>query len=706
LSSRTETSIRRILHPHSVAVFGASENRDKFGGRIAYFMNKHGFRGRMVGINPGRSEVFGNPCYASIGAAPGPIDVAMLAVPNAGLPAAIRECAEAGVGCCVVITTGFAEASAEGAANQAEMVAVAGAAGMRLLGPNCMGFINPGHRLCLCSSVSMDVDGLLEGEVGLISQSGALMVSVVNRAHRDGIGFSVAVSLGNQSDLEICDFLEYMIDDSETSAICLYVEGFKDGPRFLRAAEAAAQARKPLILVKAGRTAEGVRAARSHTASLAGDYAVLEAACRERGVLLTDDPDGMVLAARMLSRWGEPAGDGIGVLSPSGGGVSICSDRLPENGLRLATLSTATQGRLRKLLIEPQVANPVDLGPRLDGVDPIQGAAAAMEALAADPDVSALLMVLLSMPFFTEVTEAATTAAMASGKPLVTVVTVGESGDGSRDVLRRLGPGSVDRLDDALRMLRIWRDWGTALTRPPAVPGRPEAVPRPLEVLPTGTLTEPEAKAVLAGYGIPVNSGLLAADEDQAVTAATALGYPVALKVVSRQVVHKSDLGAVKLGLADPDQVRLAFTAATAGVRSLLPDAQIEGCLVQEMAAGEAELIVGIRRDAQYGPVLVVGSGGILAEVLRDFRVALAPLGHERALELLRELRLWPLLEGVRGNPALDVEAAADVIVRMSWLAADLGERLEDLEINPLMVRAAGAGVVAVDARGHLGAGA
>ncbi|HLW59466.1 MAG TPA: acetate--CoA ligase family protein [bacterium] len=705
MSSRTTPTVREILHPRSVAVFGASESTDKFGGRITHYLIRHGFEGRLVPINPSHREVFGRPCVPRIGAAPGPIDVAILAVPPEVLVPMVEECGQAGVGCCVILTIGFAETDTpEGVAAQARLVELSRRYGIRLVGPNCLGLINPHHHLALTSSVAMEVPALIPGAIGLISQSGALMVSIHNRAHASGIGFSACASLGNQADLEICDFLEYMVEDPLTRAICLYVEGFKDPMRFLRAAESAQRARKPVIMVKVGRTGPGVRAAKSHTASLAGDFAVIEAACRERGVILTDDPnDGMVQAADVLARWGAPRGDGIGVLSPSGGGVSVTADRLTERGLRLAALHPSTRDRLRGLLLPPQVNNPLDLGGRLSA-DIIENAGQAMAALAADPDVSALMIMLSTTPFFAEVTRELAKAALASGKPVVTIVMPGSAADRPREVLRQSGCPFYDRLDDGVRIWEIWTAYWRALQRPaivpPGDPPRPAGAAEALRRAPAGALTEPEAKTLIAAYGIPVTPGRMAATGDEAVAVAGAIGYPVALKAVSRRVVHKTEAGAVRLNLADAASVREAFAAVADAVRRYDPAAVVEGCLVQAMARAEAEVIVGVRRDPQFGPVVLVGAGGILAELMRDVQIALAPVSVERAREMLRALRVWPVLEGLRGRPALDADAVAEIVSRMSWLGADLDGRLVDLEANPVLVRRAGEGAVVVDARG------
>ncbi len=380
-------SMHDILHPRAVAVFGASENKDKFGGRIMHFLVRHGFSGQIFPINPNRSKILDHQAFASISDVPEPIQVAILAVPMDQLHESIKQCAAAGVGCCVIVTTGFAEASEDGARLQNEIVETARGAGMRIIGPNCMGLINTKWRLALCSSVVLDTDRLLTGAIGLISQSGALMVSLFDRAANDGIGLGICVSLGNQADVEICDLLEYMVDDPGTRAICLYAEGFRDPARFVRAAAACQIAGKPLILVKTGRTPDGVRAAQSHTASLAGSFDALASVCREHGVVLADDPVTMIRIADFLVRWPTTQAGGAGVLSSSGGGAGIMVDRLSQSGIRLARLSEATRAELGKLLLPPQADNPIDLGGKLLP-ESIEIADAAMAVLAADPDVS------------------------------------------------------------------------------------------------------------------------------------------------------------------------------------------------------------------------------------------------------------------------------------------------------------------------------
>ncbi|WGF90876.1 acetate--CoA ligase family protein [Marinivivus vitaminiproducens] len=691
-------AIGQIVEPASIAVIGASESRAKFGGRIMDHLVRHGFAGELVPINPTRDTVQGRASYPTLSAVPRPPDVAILAVPGETLLDHVAKAADAGVGCCVIIATGFAEAGEDGAALQAELVAISRRSGMRLVGPNCMGLIVPHHRMPLCSSVVLDTDRLLTGDISLISQSGALMVSVFDRASADDIGFRHCVSLGNQADLEISDFLEFMAEDPGTKAVCLYVEGLKDGPRFVKAAAACREAGKPVLLVKTGRTEAGVKSARSHTASLAGSFEVFEAACREAGVVLARDPDDMVRAANILVRHPQPRRPGgVGVYSSSGGGAGIASDRVTEIGLEMAALAPGTRAKLGELLLPPQADNPIDLGGR-NAPSSVDVTTTAAEILLSDDAVAYGLMVLTSMPFFADQTHLIGQVAKSSSKPCFLALTPGNAADGPRERLRALGQPFFDRFEDALRALELVAQHDRLSGETTASPVRDADRPASVHI-PAGAATESEVKRALAAYGVPVVEEASAATAAAAANAAGRIGFPVVLKAVSRDIAHKSDVGAVALGLADPTAVTAAAETMLVRLAEQSPDARIDGFVVQAMAKGEAEIIVGARRDPVFGPVVLVGFGGTTVEILRDFAVAPAPVGPDRARRMLNGLRLAPLLHGVRGKPSLDVDALIDVIVRVGWLAHDLGEDLIDLEVNPVLVRAQGLGVVAVDGR-------
>jgi acyl-CoA synthetase (NDP forming) len=684
-------SVREILHPRAVAVFGASEDRDKFGGRIIDFLIRHGFAGRIVPINPRRAEIRGHVAYAHLTDAPAGVDVAILAVPAAHLLPAIEECAASGVGACVIITTGFAEADAAGADLQQRILDVATPVGMRIVGPNCMGLINPGWHLALCSSVVLDTERLLTGRIGLVSQSGALMVSLFDRAAGEAIGFSACVSLGNQSDLEICDFVEYFVGDPATDAVCVYIEGLRDPGRFARAAASCRRAGKPMVVLKTGKTEDGVRAARSHTASLAGSYDAFASVCRRHGVVLVDDPVTMVRVADLLLRCPRMGADGIGILSGSGGGTGIMADRVVGAGMRLARLSLQTRAELGRLLLPPQADNPIDLGGRLPGA-PDDIAGPAVRALAADPDVGVLLLYLTSMPFFEARTRTLAVEALAGGKPVLTLMLPGPAGERPRAVLREVGCPYFDSVEDLLAALRGFFDYHRMAGEAADAPDRPADLPSA-----PGALDD--LPGLVAAYGIPIPAADVCATQEQAIAAAAVLGFPLVLKGLVAGVTHKTDLGLVKTGLHDVAAVTAAWQGVAAAVSAHGLTGAFGGVLLQQQVAPGLELIASIRNDAQFGPFVLVGIGGTLVELLRDVASAPAPLSRAAAQRLLRGLRGAALLDGWRGSAARDVDAIVDALVRLSWLAVDLGPRLIDLEINPLIAGEVEAGVRAVDLR-------
>ncbi len=458
-----------------------------------------------------------------------------------------------------------------------------------------------------------------------------------------------------------------------------------------------------MLVVKTGRTEAGVRSARSHTASLAGAYEVFEAVCREEGAVLARDPDDMVRAAHFLVRHRKARRGGVGVISSSGGGTGIASDRLTELGVPLALLSPGTRAALGELLLPPQADNPIDLGGR-KAPEEVEIAGDVSRLLFDDPGVAYGLAILTSMPFFSARTRLMGEAAQKADKPVMIVFTPGAAADGPRQALREIGQYYFDRTEDALRVLTLLADHDALRAGTPGRPLRPNGLPAPaaLATLPSGPLTESEVKRLLAGYGIAVAREAVALTPDLAAVAAERLGLPVALKAVSRQIAHKSDVGAVRLDLATAGAVRLAAEEMARALAASAPNAALEGFSVQEMVRGEAEVIVGARRDPHFGPIVLVGLGGIAVEILKDVAVAPAPVSPARARAMLAALRGAPLLAGARGRPPLDVDAIVDALVRISWLAADLGSRLIDVEVNPLIVRRAGGGAVAVDGRGTL----
>ncbi|MDP2399093.1 MAG: acetate--CoA ligase family protein [Burkholderiales bacterium] len=696
--------LRAILNPRSVAVFGASGDPAKFGGRVMHFLLKHGYRGRIVPVHPSAKEVLGIPAVAQLSAVSEPVDVCLLALPATHLAAALDDCGRAGARGAVVITADFAETGAEGAARQQELIDIARRHGLRIIGPNCLGYINPHLNLALTSSVALATEPMPRGEIGLGCQSGSLMASLISHAQDCGAGFSVAATVGNQADIELCDLLEYFIEDAATRAICLYVEGLKDGARFLELARRARAAGKPVLAVKAGRSAAGERLTQSHTASLAGSYAVWAAACRDHAVILLDDPEALIYCADFLIRFGAPAKSTIAVISPSGGTVAVTGDRVSAAGLALAEPGAETCAALRTLLPPGRLFNPLDVGglPRSSGLD---SALTAYELLAKDPAVGAILIAVATTPQLEDKVRQWGWAAISGGKPTALLLTPGSLVDGARRALKEIRCPYTNRLDDALRVLRAAVDYGDALRDPPP-PAAPQAWTegprRHVDGLPAGRLTEPETKALLRTAGICTTEDVLAPTPDDAIEQARHIGFPVVLKGVCRALVHKSEAGAVRLGISDEAALRAAWQEIRCGLEAHLPGTALEGCVVQPMLSGGIELIVGCRWDAQFGPVVVVGSGGVLVEILDDVQMAVAPVSAAHARRLVEALRIAPVLAGARGRKLADIDALADAIAHLSELAAALGTRLAELDINPLLVRESGQGVIALDGRATL----
>ena len=697
--SKVAAALERMLHPRHVAVIGASADRAKFGGRVMRFLVQHGYDGRVSPVHPSATEVLGRAAYRDVRDAPFGIDVALLAVPAAQLHATVEACGKAGVRCCVVLTADFAETGDDGARRERELVVTARKHDMRLLGPNCLGYIVPHARLALTSSVALASGRMPRGPIALISQSGSLMASVISHAQDAGTGFSACVSVGNQADLEICDFIEYFVDDRATQAICVYVEGLKNGKRLLELADRCKAARKPLLAVKAGNSAAAARIAQSHTASLAGSRVVWEAACRDHGVCVLDDPEAMIASAHFLVAFGAPRAEGVAAMSPSGGTIAVTADRLAAARLTLAQLSDDTRAALSALVPPARPLNPLDIG----GLARDQGLPAALAtqaAYAADPNVGVSFIVVATTPQLDEKVRAWGRAAIASRMPTAILLTPGTLVDGARQTLRELGCPYTNRMDDALRVIATAIEYGKT-TREPQRPRHPY-IDIDVDGLAAGRLTETEAKALVRRAGIEAPEERHAKDAQSAVAAAAELGYPVVMKAVCREITHKSDAGAVKLGLSSASEVAGAWNDMVSAVERLGYAATFEGCVVQRMISDGVELVLGARHDPCFGPVVLVGTGGIHVELLDDVQVALAPLDAGRARQLISSLRVSPLLCGARGRPPLDVDGAADALARLASLAATLGERLVELDINPLLVRRAG--VVALDARATLAA--
>jgi acetate---CoA ligase (ADP-forming) len=701
MPSRGRDDLTAFFEPGSVAVIGASRNPAKVGGSVVANLRAAGFEGRIWPVNPRGEVVQGLPATASVLAIDGQVDLAVIAVPAPGVLPALKECVVKGIRGAVVLSAGFREAGEAGQAREAELRAWLRHQPIRVLGPNCLGWIRPSRRLNATFAAGMPP----AGGIAFLSHSGALATAILDWAPARRLGFSFFATLGNQADLTESDVLEAAADDPETRVIVAYLEGLADGRRFFDALRATT-VRKPVVLLKAGRSPEGSRAVSSHTGALAGSDVAFEAAVRQAGGVRARSVEELFDLARCLASQPLPRGRRLLVVTNGGGLGVIATDAARDAGLEVAALDSPVQARLRAALPSTaSVANPVDL---VGDADPARYANA-LHAIGPGASIDAALVIM---------TVQAATDAVGVARAIV-----GSIRGWSRPVVAALVGG--DRVAPGIRTLEeagvpcypfpepaVAAIAGMALV---AERNRPEiSAPRPatptagaraarerLRAAGTARLGLAELTPLLAAYGIPVLAPRLVVSAEEAAAIAAQIGCAVALKIASPDISHKTDVGGVALGLTSPPEVARSAGAMLARVRQQRPDATIQGLVVQPMAPSGRELLLGAVHDAQFGPLVVVGFGGIYVEVLRDTAARLAPLSPAEALRMLDELRMAPLLRGVRGEPAVDRAALAETIARFGQLAADCPELVE-LELNPLVVHATG--VVAVDARATLSA--
>ena len=692
-----DPSLTAFFEPASVAVLGASDDPSKVGGSVLANLKAGGFAGRIVPVNSRRPLVQGLPAVASIREAPGPVDMAVVAVPAPAVLAVLKDCVAHGVRGAVVLAAGFREAGGEGAAREAELRAWLADQPLRLLGPNCLGWIRPTRRLNLTFAPGMP----RAGPLGFFSHSGALCTAILDWSREHGIGFSLFASLGNQADLTETELIEALVDDPETRVILGYVEGVADGRRFFEALRRAAAA-KPCVLMKAGRSSEGARAVSSHTGALAGSDAAFQAAVVQAGAIRAETLEDLFDLARALAAQPLPASRRV-VFVTNGGGLGILATDAARNAaLDVAPLAPAARERLARVL-PPGAAlgNPVDLV----GDATAARYGAALGALAGG---AAAHLVLLAPQAATDALGVARAVLGATRGWRVPVLAVFAGGGRVRPGAQSLEEGGVPCYPFPERAVRALAGMVTlaerrALPREAFAPAVDRARVRAhvdrLAAAGAAPLGLAEGAPLLEAYGVPVLGARAVEDGAGAGRAARELGGAVALKIISPDISHKTEVGGVELGVRPEDAARAA-DALLARVRAARPWARLAGVLVQRMAPSEGvEMLLGAVRDPQFGPLVVIGFGGIYVEVLADTVTRLAPLGLAEVPAMLDELRMAPALRGARGRPPADLDALADAVCRFARLVAD-EPRLLELEANPLLVGAAGP--LAIDVRGRI----
>jgi acetate---CoA ligase (ADP-forming) len=704
--------LERLFDPRGIAVIGASPDPSRPGAQTLAALKEHGFRGGIYPVNPKYPQVAGYRCYESVAAIEAECDVAVIALPAAQVPATVAQCAQRGISHAVVLGGGFRETGEEGAALERAMVAAAREGGVRLIGPNCLGLVNVPARAYAAWGSLTRPPRVEAGPVSAVLQSASLGTSLVMQCAAEGIGFRLLVTSGNEADLTAPEILDFYVSDPETRVVLAYLEGVNDGRAFMRIARNALRAGKPLVVLKAGNTVQGRRAAESHTANLAGDYDSYRAAFRQCGVIeVTDIHEAVDVAKCLLSRR-IPNGRRVVVIGGSGGAAAMFSDRADELGLPLAQLTPQTLADLEASL--PRLAslkNPIDYTAGYPREQPGLDFHRAFAALANDPGVDQVAVMFAAAGRQQLDYGADVLARVAAGTDKSIVAFSGLRPELAGDAFRKFDAAGIPVLASPKRVayaMAKLAEYGAAHARTQAKPQHDDEGRRDTKVELADFLTavqpdgggmvdEHRSKLLLEHAGIPVTRERVLPLEPGAADCAD-LPYPVALKILSRDIAHKSDVGGVRLGLANARELVRAASEVVGSVRQSAPAALLEGLLACEMIDDGVETIAGVVHDAAFGPVVAFGLGGIHTEILRDMSYRVAPFDIDEAHAMIAELRARALFAGVRGSPPLDVDALAATLVRISELAWALRERLTQLDINPLLVRPRGRGVIAADA--------
>ena len=700
-----KSHLRYLLEPTSIAVIGASE-RPGPGRQVIENLEQLGFTGRIIPVNPKRGSVLGRTCYPSIAAAvseEGAIDAAAILLGRDHIVPVLEQAGEAGIRGAWAFASGFSEVGEEGKALQATLVETCEKHAIAFCGPNCVGFANPVFGSAAFSAPISP--SFTAGNVGAVAQSGSICLALANGAR--GIGFRLLVSSGNEAVLDSADYINFLLDDDKTEVVLAFIEELRRPDRFISVAEKARSIGKPLVVLKVGRSEIAQRAAVAHTGALAGADAVYDAVFRKHGVIRVHDLDEMMETAEAFARIGRglPQGNRVGMLTVSGGEISLIGDLAEDLDLAFPDWSPQAQAAFAEVLpAYADIANPLDAW----GSGKVEETYAKCVDAAVEDDMDIVVisqdaptgMGPAQIEQFAAIADAAAAARNRTGRPIVAISHL--SGGLDQTLRDRFAAGHVPLLQgtrEGLLAVQHLIDQaqinGTASAN---MPPRLEQSAGEWLASGTGVLDEVRSKSVFRAYGIPCVDERLCSGEDDAAAAASAFGYPVALKVVSSDLPHKTEAGVVVLRLEDEASVRSAYRAVLERSRAHVAEGRIDGVLVQRMVEGAvAEAIVGIVSDPTFGPVVVFGLGGIFVELFKDRALGIPPISHDEAREMIAQTQAARLLAGFRGKPAGDVDALADTIVRMSWIAEDWKDRIVGIDINPLLVLPEGQGVISVD---------
>lgn len=691
--------LQHFFNPSSVAVVGASQNPSKIGYEILNNIVKYDYGGSVYPINPKAKEILGLKAYPDLTSVPSKIDLAVIALPAPAVMDVLKQCGKKGIDSIIVISAGFKETGPEGARLEEELAIQAKELGIRVVGPNCLGIIDTTSSLNASFAAGMP----LPGHIGFFSQSGALCVAILDWALGENVGFSRFVSVGNKMDISETEVMISMGKDENTRVILGYLESIEDGPRFMNAAREVSQT-KPIIIIKSGTTGAGAKAASSHTGALAGSDHAYRAAFKQSGIIRAESMQSLFSYAMAFASQPLPKGPSLAIITNSGGPGILAADACDRSSLHLTPIRKETADRLREFLpATASVYNPIDIigdatleryEKTLDVVlkDEMLHSVLILFAPTAAADAEAVAMSIVSLTKDTD-------------KPIITAFMGGKGVRGARKIFQDHNIPTYQYPDDAISALDAMLSYRRWREKPARQYQRFEAdTTRVREVFASivkqhrHDLIENEAREILKAYGFRLPANRIARTTNEAVSAASEIGYPVVMKIASPDILHKSDMGGVRVGVEDEAMLEEAFFDITSKIQLRQPEARILGVMVQEMIPQGREVILGITRDIQFGPMIMFGLGGIYVEVLKDVAFRIAPLSVESADAMIREIRSFPLLRGVRGEAPADIKGIRDALLRLSQMAVDFPEIIE-ADVNPLLVCPEGQGAVAVDAR-------
>ena len=693
-----------LMNPQSIAVIGASAKAEGWSGMAVPVLRRLGYTGRIFPVNPKYEELNGLPCYPSVSAIPEPVDAALMFVPQRALPDLLEECGKKGVRGAVILASGFSETGEEGKALEERLREVANRNRIAICGPNCLGLANLESGFMGLTAATFPED-MSAGRTALISQSGQLLMVLLARAHDQGVHMRYLVSTGNELNVEAADYASWALQDPEIASVCMSLEGLRTPSRFLDLAERARAAEKPLIVLKLGRSQRAARTALAHTGKMAGAFRTYEAVFRQNNIVSVDDPLELADVAALFEKCPAPRGARISVVTFSGGWSGVMADQAEALGLPMADFTEETVEKLKLLLDFTPPVNPLDLSGNVNNHPERWGAS--LEAVLADANTDIMVV------FIHQVREAwrgrlidpVLELAKTSQKPIVVVY------DGGKVVEAGYERLAADRSlpiyrgsQQMLKALKRFVDYharkgvGQADAATPEIPSEAAETVEGLLAQGGRSLSENTAKTALRAYGLPMVRERLVRTEGEALAAAGEIGFPVVMKGLADGMEHKSDAGLVHLGLSDADAVRGAFADLDGKLSGHTLNGESAPCIVQKMVKGGVEAILGMQNDPDFGPMILLGVGGVMTELLDDVALRRAPLSYRDAQEMIDETRLGQLLDGFRGAPRADRAALEDAILRLSALSVAHAGTIDSIDINPVLVLPEGEGCVAVDA--------